>query len=372
MTQVQLAPEDYAEDLEIHLGRANGNVFQRKSGVEGVHDGQIMVRLKKKRFIILDYSIEPTDADLQAAEMSPHISIPVGAGKTKCVSPSCTKVGVPVMLYDSEPHEPASLYLRAGLCFQCQRNLNEKRRTDRKRTPGGEVKESGPSLIYAVGPSNKKFKLNGKTIHLNSDAIIINGAVEGTKHYGEGYGFQEIGVDLHNLAREAATDTERLVNSVSSNTASAAAAAAAAVEDADLSAEASANSVAEATTNALLAGNDTEESPSSEDISAMYDKAFQTMNKSIFLLSQWKASWDAAVTAAEETVVDPSLADAVASAAAVVAAAADGQDQSSNMVSLLLAADKGKEHPEGNTEIKEEGEGEENAGGDMDLEAIEV
>jgi hypothetical protein len=146
------------------------------------------------------------------------------------------------------------------------------------------------------------------------------------------------------------------------------------VEDADLSAEASANSVAEATTNALLAGNDTEESPSSEDISAMYDKAFQSMNKSIFLLSQWKASWDAAVTAAEETVVDPSLADAVASAAAVVAAAADGQDQSSNMVSLLLAADKGKENPEGNTEIKEEGdvEGEENAGGDMDLEAIEV
>jgi hypothetical protein len=38
----------------------------------------------------------------------------------------------------------------------------------------------------------------------------------------------------------------------------------------------------------------------------------------------------------------------------------------------LLAADKGKEHPEGNTEIKEEGEGNENAGGDMDLEAIEV
>jgi hypothetical protein len=341
MTQVQLDPEDYAEDLEIHLGRANGNVFQRKSGVEGVHDGQIMVRLKKKRFIILDYSIEPTDVDLQAAEMSPHISIPVGAGKTKCISPSCTKVGVPVMLYDSEPHEPASLYLRAGLCFQCQRNLNEKRRTDRKRTPGGEAKESGPSLIYAVGPSNKKFKLNGKTIHLNSDAIIINGAVEGTKHYGEGYGFQEIGVDLYNLAREAASDTERLVNSVSSSTASAAAAVAA-LEDADLSAEAHANSVAEATTNALLAGNDTEESPTSGDISAMYDKAFQSMNKSIFLLSQWKASWDAAVTAAEETIGDPSLADAVASAAAVVAAAADGQDQSSNMVSLLLAADKGK------------------------------
>lgn len=337
MTQVQLDPEEYAQDLEINLGRANGNVFLRKPGVEGVNDGQIMVRLKKKRFIIIDYSIEPTDADLQAAELSPNIAIPVGAGKTKCNTPSCTKVGIPILLHDSEPHEPTSLYLRSGLCFQCQRNLNEKRRTERKR-PAGDGK-GGPSLIYALGPSDKKFKLNGKTIHLNSEAIIINGGVEGVKPYGEGYGFHEIGTDLQSLAQEAAVDADRLVNAVSSNTASAAAAVAA-VGDAELSAEAAANAVAEATTNALLEGNDNEEAPSSEDISVLYDKAFQSMNKSIFLLSQWKASWDAAVAAAQETVADASLADAVASAAAVVAAAADGQDQSSNMVSLLLAADK--------------------------------
>jgi hypothetical protein len=342
MTQVQLDPAEYAHDLEVNLGRANGNIYQRKPGVQLVHDGQIMVRLKKKRFVILDYSIEPTDADLQAAEMSPHISIPMGAGKTRCSTTTCTKNGVPVLLHDSEPLEPASLYVRSGLCFECQRYLNEKRRTDRKRTAGAEGKGSGPSLLYAIGPTNKKFKLNGKTIHLNSDAVIINGAVEGTKHYDEGYGFQEIGMDLQTFAQEAAVDTERLVNAVSGNTATAAAAVAA-VGDADLSAEDAANAVAEATTNALLEGNNDSESPSSEDISVLYEKAFQSMNKSIFLLSQWKASWDSAVSVAQETVADSSLADAVASAAAVVAAAADGQEQgSSNMASLLLAADTGK------------------------------
>jgi len=87
--------------------------------------------------------------------------------------------------------------------------------------------------------------------------------------------------------------------------------------------------------------------PSNEDINTLYNKAFQTMNKAIFLLSQWKASWDAAVSSTNETVADPSLADAVASAAAVVAAASSAPasaetpvDQNSNMVSLLLEADK--------------------------------
>jgi hypothetical protein len=84
----------------------------------------------------------------------------------------------------------------------------------------------------------------------------------------------------------------------------------------------------------------------SEDISALYDTAFSSLSKSIYLLSQWKQSWDAAIAAAvvQETVGDPSLADAVASAAAVVAAAAEGHDQNStNMVSLLMAADQHKE-----------------------------
>jgi hypothetical protein len=39
---------------------------------KGNFDGQIMVRLKKKQFIILDYSIEPTDLDLCRRQKSPH------------------------------------------------------------------------------------------------------------------------------------------------------------------------------------------------------------------------------------------------------------------------------------------------------------
>jgi len=109
--------EDFAEDLEVRLGRANGNVYQRHVGVEGVHDGQVMVRLKKKRFIVIDYSIVPTASDLQAVSFNPHVHIPLGAGRTTCTGKipahttmggvgggapltCCLKVGLPVLLYD--------------------------------------------------------------------------------------------------------------------------------------------------------------------------------------------------------------------------------------------------------------------------------
>ena len=36
----------------------------------------------------------------------------------------------------------------------------------------------------------------------------------------------------------------------------------------------------------------------SEDISTLYEKAFMSLSKGIFLLSQWKASWDSAIAAA--------------------------------------------------------------------------
>jgi hypothetical protein len=346
MSQVVLSPDSFAVDLEMNLGRANGNVYQRQPGIPGVNDGQIMVRLKKKRYIIIDYSIKPNEADFHEAELSPHIAIPEGAGQVQCTAPNCSKVGVPVLLYDSEPGEPASLYLRSGLCFQCQRDLNEKRRTDRKRPvkANQQYNVDGPSIIYAIGPSQKKFKLNGKTIHLHSDALIINGSVEGTKHFRDGYGFQEIGVDLHQSVQEAVMDTEQLLHSVSNNNDSAAAATLGG--NTELDPDPPPSSVFDMA-NELLHHHhyhDPDLPSNSEDINILYDKAFQTLNKSIILLSQWKASWDAAIAAAHETVTDPSLADAVASAAAVVAAAADGSDQSgSNMVSLLLAADKRKD-----------------------------
>jgi hypothetical protein len=346
--QVILPMEEFAEDLDLRLGRANGNIFHRRPGVEGVHDGQVMVRLKKKRFIIIDYSITPTEADHTAADVSPQISCPNGAGKQKCHTPECTKVGVPVLLYDSDPNEPASLYLRSGLCFTCQRNLNEKRRTQRKR-----ASDIGPSsVLYAVGPGQKKIKLNGQTVELESDAIILNGPpIDGAKSVRDGFSFHEIGIDLSTNLGNAVRDTERLVNAVSSNTTTTTAAtneeggATDSVSVADMAARAAAAvnviTTEEAATNAAV--DMAVEATNSEDIPALYDKAFNSLSKSIYLLSQWKQSWDSVIAAAvaQETVADQSLVDAVASAAAVAAAAAsDGQD---NMASLLLAADQRKD-----------------------------
>lgn len=334
--------EEFAEDLDLRLGRANGNIYHRREGVEGLHDGQVMVRLKKKRFIIIDYSIVPNEADFQAAAEEPHITIPKGAGKQKCATPECSKVGVPVLLYDSEPNEPTSLYMRSGLCFTCQRNLNEKRRTQRKRS---SESAGGSSVLYAVGPGQKKVKVNGNTMELDSGAIILNGPpAEGTKSVRDGYSFDEIGPDLTASVEEASGDTHRLIQAISSNTTTSGA-------DMGVSVEEAANAAVEAS-NSVMNGGEAPQQPhgsSSEDINALYDKAFASLTKSVYLLTQWKQSWDSAIAAAvaQETVGDPSLADAVASAAAVVAAASDGQDSnSSNMVSLLLAADQRKDRGE--------------------------
>ena len=220
MSSVLVDINEFAEDLDLRLGRANGNIYHRKQGVPGVHDGQIMVRLKKKRFIVIDYGVIPTESDMQAAALDAHISTPDGCGRQKCITNECTKVGVPVLLYDSEPNEPPSLYMRSGLCFTCQRNLNEKRRTQRKRKsdvveppPAPTVTQTG---YHYGGP--KKFKLDGDVMDLSSDAIIINGPVGGVKVHGEGYSFQEIASDLQRIVREATHDTDRLVSTVSAST----------------------------------------------------------------------------------------------------------------------------------------------------------
>ena len=447
--QVILPMEDFQDDVELRLGRANGNIYHRQQGIEGIHDGQVMVRLKKKRYIVIDYSIIPNEHDLQWAATHPHITIPNGAGKQKCTTLECTKVGVPVCLYDSEPNEPISLYLRAGLCFTCQRNLNEKRRTQRKRPsdqhvinihnnnmnhtnggmmmvhPGdGGVDGVGSSsstnpLLFGMGMGYKRIKLNnGMSVDLNSDTIILNGGGQcyysgtggGTTTTGDrmtpsregggyGYSFDEIGPDLTAAIQEASEDTQRLVlHAISSNptTTGMAAAAATPVTSAGstttnvgttaanhmlFSVEEVANAAVEATTGILGGTVVLEDDPngiqdhqqqhdddshhhhheqqhlqhpngtatsinnqnnSEEDINVLYDKAFSSLSRSIFLLTHWKQSWDSAIAAAiaQETVGDPSsLADAVASAAAVAAAATDGTDN----ISLLLAADQRKE-----------------------------
>lgn len=81
--QIHLPSEDYASTLN-ELGRANGSMRRRLPPVEGQHDGQVLVRLKKKRYVVLDYSIVPTEADIEAAKQLVHVKIPQGAGRAVC------------------------------------------------------------------------------------------------------------------------------------------------------------------------------------------------------------------------------------------------------------------------------------------------
>lgn len=328
-TTIILPFEEFAADLEHNLGRANGNCFQRKTGIPGVHDGQIMIRLKKKRFIVLDYSMVPTPADVACASVTPHIKCPPGAGMAQCTAAGCNKIGVPICLFDSNPDEPTSLYLRSGLCFSCQRLLNEKRRTQRKRKGDVQGKPNSGSDNY----NQKRVRVNNEILDVHADAIILNGPFEGTKHHGPGYGYMQIIADLQKIGQEVAQDTTNLANCM----------------------------------NAIGAGPSppNPNTPQHIEMDAIYNKAFHTISKGIFLISEFKSSYDAAVTASiaekatEEVLESASIADVVASAAAVaaaqsaevaaaaaggdavVAAAAGGDQSSSNMIPLLLAAKEG-------------------------------
>mmetsp|Transcript_14788 Transcript_14788/g.22097 ORF Transcript_14788/g.22097 Transcript_14788/m.22097 type:complete len:426 (-) Transcript_14788:43-1320(-) len=273
-TSILLHPNEFAYDEEKRLGRANGNTYQRRPGIENVHDGQIMVRLKKKRYIIIDYGYIPKPEDYAISNASAHISIPEGAGQQRCATKDCPRVGVPVMLYDSEPSEAMSLYLRGGLCFSCQRAVNEKRRTKRKRKPEeglpfDQVNLGASGDVRSLGSSGSRFKVNNEVVELNSDAIIINGAVAGTRSRGPGYQHPEIGADLLQIMSELSNDTMSLVSNLST---------------VGISSPAAAN--------------------------MLYQKAFLSASKATYLLTQWKASYDehsyaAAAAAAGAVPVPP-------------------------------------------------------------------
>lgn len=223
-----------------------------------MNDGQIMVRLKKKRFIILDYGHIPNAHDYEIAKGSPHITIPNGAGRSKCATKDCPRVGVPVLVYDSEPDEPMSLYLRGGLCFSCQRNLNEKRRTQRKRKsdghPVGEVRIGGdvPSVGSASGNCSR-YRYNDQIVDLNPDAVVINGPVDGTRTRGPDYRCPEIGSDLIRIVSELSQETLSLIQHSSG-----------------------------------VVGMP----PTAISVDRSYRRAFLSASRATFLLTQWKSSYD--------------------------------------------------------------------------------
>ena len=162
-----------------------------------------------------------------------------------------------------------SLYLRGGLCFSCQRAVNEKRRTKRKRKPEDGLPPFGEvttSDMRSTGSSGSRFKINNEVVELNSDVIIINGAVAGTRSRGTGYQHPEIGSDLLQIISELSQDTMSLVS------------------------------------NSATVGLS---SPASANI--LYQKAFLSASKATYLLTQWKASYDehAYATAAAASVPVP-------------------------------------------------------------------
>ena len=121
-------------------------------------------------------------------------------------------------------------------------------------------------------------------IELKEDAIIVNGSIKGVKLAAEGHAPQDIALDMQEMLRESTFETERL----------------------------------------LAAANGSDPM----DMQATYEKAFTAMNRSIFLLTQWKAAWD------------------VVSAAAAAATGATDANNGHTMVSLLLAADKDQQRDE--------------------------
>jgi hypothetical protein len=221
-----------------------------------------------------------------------------------------------------------------------------------------------PTLLYALGPiPNKRFKLGGSTITLRNSAVIVNGGIDGVRSHGPDYLYPEIGQDLRELLPVATQETLRLLNAVIPTTA----AATADFDEVDggihemnnninditsasggiLDATTTNNSGADDGSGFLAAntvGNVSLTPYSHEEINDMYQKAFQSMNKAIILLSQWKASWDANVTTTtqHETSSAVDLSDAMASAAAMVTAGGSGHGttNSDNLVSLLLEADR--------------------------------
>jgi hypothetical protein len=251
-----IPPAELAHDAEQYLGRANGNTYQRRPPVPDTHDGQIMVRLKKKRFIVIDYGIVPSEQDTQDVSDIPHIVVPEGAGERLCATRSCPRIGVPVQLFDSDPDEPPTLYVRGGLCFSCQRNLNEKRRTQRKRKSDEVEIASHGSNSAAAG--QQRYRLNGSLLDLNPDAVIINGPIEGTRTRGPDYQYPRIGQDLLHLVSEIHRGSHALL------------------------------STAYQTQSMRTVGT-----PSSvAQINGLFQSTFRDMSRATYLITQWKASWD--------------------------------------------------------------------------------
>jgi hypothetical protein len=125
-------------------------------------------------------------------------------------------------------------------------------------------------VLMAVTNGHKKIKLahTNSPLVLAPDAIILNGPPDNhsCKSVRGGHGFAEIGADLNVEVHQSLQSTQSLLHSVH-------------------------------TPEMMQHGIPP---PTPDEISQTYDQAFYSLSKSLYLLVQWKTSWDAAITSAME------------------------------------------------------------------------
>jgi hypothetical protein len=146
------------------------------------------------------------------------------------------------------------LYLRGGLCFGCQRNLNEKRRTQRKRKSDGQLDNEiriGAGISVGLGSMNGgggRIRYNDQLLELNPVAIIINDPVDGTRTHVPNH-------RCHQIVSELSKDKLSLMHHSS--------------------------------------GAQSWSAPTPEIINQAHQIAFLSASRATFLHTQWKASFDA-------------------------------------------------------------------------------
>jgi hypothetical protein len=146
--------------------------------------------------------------------------------------------------------------------------------------------------------SNKKFKLSSPELytHFSSSTIIIDGPLEGTKLANDtDYGFLEIGADVQRYLQEAVQDTDHLISIVAHSREHEDLSMMAAADNSTTSAIAVAAAIAAGTKVVTTTNPSSSSAAQAEEVEAIYQKAMSSARKSVFLLGQWKASWDSSV-----------------------------------------------------------------------------
>ena len=170
-------------------------------------------------------------------------------------------------------------------------------------TDDGDNRNKRKKAANSQQPQKQKtrFRMNGGIIELSSDAIIIIAPLEGTKHFGPRYGMEELCTDMHREVEQAKQSTANLISMTKGDTP---------VED-------------------------------QRDLLAEYERAFLSMSRGLFLLSQWKVAHDRG-----EIAKAPVIAPTASTRKARGISLEDEAKASSSISQLLLAANNAQGNDE--------------------------